>query len=307
VPSCGIYWGAAPGPFTGLTPQVALQGFEQTIGRPVDIFHYYHSSPELFPTAWEKQIAMGEPGKHRMLLLNWKPEMGRTWAQVAAGDPTVDGQIDKLAAYINTNFPYKFFLTIHHEPENEVVETAGSGMTAADYRAMFRHVALRLRADGVDNAIIVETFMAWDGWGTQPWFNDLYAGDDVVQWIAGDPYIKADPTTGYKTKDFATLVNHASGSWPGFYTWATSLHPGKPLMLAEWGVFEYPTDPSLKAKILSTVGQQIGQFPAIKALVYFNSPNAPKGDTRVDSSSLSLPVYQGLGGTTLFDSVAAAY
>ena len=39
-----------------------------------------------------------------------------------------------------------------------------------------------------------------------------------------------------RASDFAALVNTAHGSSPGFYDWATKTHPGKPLMLAEWGV-----------------------------------------------------------------------
>jgi hypothetical protein len=47
-------------------------------------------------------------------------------------------------------------------------------------------------------------------------------------------------------------------------------------------------------------GQQIARFPAIKALVYFDSPNAPKGDTRPDSSQPALAAFRRLAESTLF-------
>ena len=87
----------------------------------------------------------------RILLLNWKPDIGRSWASVAAG--SMDGQIDRLAAHIKATFPEKFFMVIHHEPEEEVRPAAGSGYTADDFRNMFRHVVKRFRADGVHNAL----------------------------------------------------------------------------------------------------------------------------------------------------------
>jgi hypothetical protein len=305
VPSCGVWWGIGANPLHGESWDQALTDFESTQGRLSDLLHYYHVGATTFPTPLEISRSH-DGGLNRLLLENWKPELGRTWAQVAAGDPAVDRAIDNEANYLNTRFTSKFFLTIHHEPEDEVNPNSGSGMTASDYRAMFRHVVARLRADGVTNAVIVVDYMGTAHWGSQSWFNALYPGDDVVDWIAEDPY-----STGSGAPwraDFGGMVDRRdTSSWPGFYTWATTNHPGKPIMLAEWGIFEYNADPSVKAKILSTVALQIGQFPAIKALVYFNSPNAPKGDTRVDSSGASLAMYKGLGGSTTFSSAKAAY
>ena len=53
-----------------------------------------------------------------MLLLNWKVAYGTTWAKVAAGGQ--DARIDKWAAYVKANYDQKFFLALHHEPENDV-------------------------------------------------------------------------------------------------------------------------------------------------------------------------------------------
>jgi hypothetical protein len=298
VPSCGLLWGVAPGAFTGTAPTQSLREYESLTGRTANVFHVYHRGDELFPTA-DEAAAARETGKHRLLLANWKVAWGTTWANVARGGE--DARIDRLAAYIKRTYPEKFFLAIHHEPENDVSTTAGSGMTARDYAAMFRHTVQRLRADGVTNAVFVLAYMGYENWCIQSWFADLWPGDDVVDWVAYDPYLSAKPG-GYLYGDFSHLVNQTSSPtrWPGFYSWAVKTHGNKPLMVAEWGVFEYTADLTRKPWIYSTVAQQVGRYPAIKALVYFDSPNAPKGDTRPNSSNPALTEFRKLAGQSMF-------
>ena len=298
IPECGKWWGVAPGALTSKPPAVALAEFERKTLRRADIYHRYHRGDKLFPTPDEIRAAR-DPKGPRVLLINWKVAWGTTWADVAAGGQ--DARIDRLAAHIKKNFPEPFFLAIHHEPENEVDTDPRSGMTATDYAKMFRHTVQRLRAKGVTNAVFVMIYMGYQGWGVKDWFDDLYPGDDVVDWIGFDPYVTANPNAG-QHGDFATLVNQTTNPdvWPGFYNWAVAKHPNKPLMLSEWGVFEYPADPSSKAEIFASVTRQVDAFPALKALVYFDSPNAPKGDTRVDSSPAALEAFRAVAAMPLF-------
>ncbi len=303
VPSCGVWWGIGANPLGSESWDQALTNFESTQGRMSDLLHYYHVGTKLFPTANEiKRSHQG--GLNRLLLENWKPELGRTWAQVAAGDPTVDRAIDNEASHLKSNYTTKFFLTIHHEPEDEVNPRSGSGMTASDYRAMFRHVVQRLRVDGAWNAITVVDYMGTAHWGSQSWFDALYPGDDVVDWIAEDPY-----STGSGAPwraDFGGMVNRRDGSpWPGFYTWATTNHPGKPIMLAEWGVTEDPRNAAAKTNFFNSQIAVEQNYPAIKALVYWNSPNFPalgNGATRIDSDSSALASFRHLSQATEFNS-----
>ena len=298
VPGCGLLWGVAPGAYTGAPASRALRQFEAKTGRPADVLHVYHRGDERFPTA-DEVAAAHDAGRRRILLVNWKVAWGTTWASVAAGGQ--DARIDRLADHLLAHFTERFFLALHHEPENEVNPAPGSGQTAGDYAAMFRHTVRRLRARGVTNAVFVLVYMAYEQWCVQPWFADLWPGDDVVDWVGFDPYLFARPG-GYGHGDFGYLVDRTSDPkrWPGFYTWATRLHGNKPLMVAEWGVFEYPSDPARKAWIFSTVAPQLRRYPAIRALVYFDSPAAPKGDTRPDSSGAALAEYRRLAGSSLF-------
>lgn len=278
VPSCGAWWGVAPEIFTGRPPGRALERAERRMGRQADIMHVYHRGDELFPTPEERAIAR-DPDGRRLLLVNWKPSLDHTWEQIAHG--ALDERIDRLAAHIVRTFPEKFFLTVHHEPENDVREARGKGMTAADYAAMFRHVVTRLRHGGVTNAVTVMTYMGAPNWASEPWFEKLYPGDDVVDWVAMDPYVD------HRVHSFDGLVNKIRPEfprWQGFYRWMRERFPDKPVMLAEWGVFERHDRPGFKESFFASVRREIGEYPRIKALVYFDSPRAPRGDTRFDTT-----------------------
>ncbi|MEU7899051.1 hypothetical protein AB0B45_40120 [Nonomuraea sp. NPDC049152] len=273
IPSCGAWWGIAPEIFTGLPPDTGLANAEERMGRTADILHVYHRGKELFPTGREIALAR-DPAHPRMLLVNWKPSFDTTWAAIADG--ALDRRIDRLADHIRETFPERFFLTVHHEPEDDVRPNPGSGMTAPDYAAMFRHVVQRLREKGVKNAITVMTYMGAPNWASQPWFEQLYPGDDVVDWVAMDPYADA------MVRDFDGLVNKTRKDyprWPGFYRWMQWRFPGKPIMIAEWGVFS----PDRKRAFFESARAQVRRYPQIKALVYFDSPRAPRGDTRFDT------------------------
>jgi hypothetical protein len=299
VPSCGAWWGVGAVPVAGQSWDQAMADFDTQQGRSSDLLHYYHVGSAAFPTALEISRSH-EDGQNRVLLENWKPELGRTWAQVAAGDPVVDAEIDHEAAYLKSSYTSQFFLAIHHEPENEVIPTAGSGFTAADYAAMYRHVVTRLRADGVRNAVFVVDYMGAPKWGEQSWFNDLYPGDDVVDWIAEDPYSVG--SGGLWRSDFAGTVDRRDGSsWPGFYTWATTAHPGKPIMLAEWGVTEDASDSAAKATFFTTMAAQSQQFPDIKAFVYWSAPGSrPASATLIDSDPAALAAFRLLAASPEF-------
>ncbi|MBG0826287.1 hypothetical protein HS041_00610 [Planomonospora sp. ID67723] len=298
IPSCGAWWGMAPEIFTGRRPALALRRAEQRMGRTADIMHVYHRGSELFPTAEEQAIAR-PPGGRRILLVNWKPSLDHTWAQIARG--AVDRRIDRLAAHIVRNFPERFFLTVHHEPENDVRESAGSGMTARDYAEMYRHVVQRLREKGVRNAVTVMTYMGAPNWAASSWFERLYPGDDVVDWVAMDPYVDD------RVQSFEGLINKTRddiAQWPGFYRWMQWRFPGKPIMLAEWGVFERRGQPRFKESFFASVRRDVRRYPQIKALVYFDSPRAPRGDTRFDTSSGSQAAFRALAGDSYLRSTA---
>jgi hypothetical protein len=299
VPKCGAWWGVAANPLGGETWEQALVNFEARIGRPVNVAHFYKRAGQLFPTKQEIALA-NQPGKERLLFFNYKPEAGHTWREVGRG--ATNAEIDRLAAHIKANFTKPFFFTVHHEPEDEVRQWGGSGYTAQDYVLMYRHVVIRLHQRGLRNVVRVMNYMGLPKWGSQSWFNALYPGDDVVDWIASDPYIFG---TGQYWGGVSSLMNRRFPeypSWPGFYTWATRNHPSKPLMLGEWGVSERAGSPGAKANFFRMLGNEIQQYPRVKALVYWNAASdRTVGATRVDSSTPSMNEYARIGRLPYFN------
>ena len=302
VPSCGVLWGAAAGGFSDVPRDQALKTFEQKSGRTSTIYHTYHKGDELFPTASE--IAMTrDPQRPRTLMLNWKVGYGTNWASVAAGNQ--DARIDRLSKHMKANYTDKFFMVLHHEPENDVNPTAGSGMTAKDYAAMFRHTVQRMRANGVTNAVFVVAYMNYEKWNDTTWWFDLYPGDDVVDWVGIDSYLNARPG-GYHSGDFTDLMNRTTGKskYPGWYTWATTQHPGKPVMVAEWGVYDTSTTVvgQNKANVFGTVLPTLSTMPAIKGLVYFETEKDQNGhDIRMDDTGEALAAFKKLAADPRFN------
>jgi hypothetical protein len=292
VSDCGPWLGASVRPLPGESTTDAVRRFERLSGQRLDIVHVYMRGDDPFPTT--KQVALtSDPRRRRILFVSWKPDIGHTWSEVAAG--AADARIDRAARRLRTRLDEPFFLGVHHEPEDEVRPDPGSGFTARDYAAMYRHVVERLRSHGVDDAVTVMNYMGFRDWAQQPWYADLYPGDDVVDWLAFDLY--ATHGLGGQQGDFADLVDPdgVSGQWPGNYDWAAREHPDKPLMLAEWGVGEHPQAPGWKAGFFDSVADALPDLDRLGALVYFSDHDAPKaGDTRPDTSAPSTQAFRSM-------------
>jgi beta-mannanase len=298
VPSCDVLWGAAAGGFTGKPRDQELRAWEKLSGRTSTIFHTYHKGDEIFPTAAEKAMT-ADPAHPRVLLANWRVDWGSTWANVAAGK--LDKRIDAFAARAKA-YDKKFFLVLNHEPEDDVRPKAGSGMTAKDFRASFRHVIQRLRARGVTNAVSVVAYMGNEKWMAQSWWKDLYPGDDVVDWIGLDSYVSAERNY-YHHGMFGDLVDRRAPGGDGFYDWATASHQGKPVMLAEWGVYHRVGKVVDKSAQFTSVLPALAQRPAIKAIVYFDTRKDAFGDRdiSINSSARSLASFRKLAANPVFD------
>ena len=299
VPSCGVLWGGAAGGFTDVPRDIALADWEKLSGRTSRIFHQYHKGDEQFPTAAE--IAMSRDASHqRVLMLNWKIAYGSSWAKVAKGEQ--DKRIDAFAARIKSTYPEKFFLVLNHEPENDVIAKAGSGWEAKDFAAMYRYTILRLRAKGVTNAVNVMAYMGNEKWMAQSWWKDIYPGDDVVDWIGLDSYVSAEKGY-YHYGMFADLLDRKAPKGLGFYEWATTKHKGKPLMIAEWGVYHRIGKTADKTPGYNSVLPELAKRPAIKALVHFDTPHDDEGDRdiSINSSTAGLTAFRKLAVNPIFD------
>ncbi len=280
VPSCGAWFGASTPSRNGSYDYTAgLVEYEAVAQNTPDILHFYKNGNARFPTADEIR-ASERPGKQRSLLLyNWKPST-QTWRDIANG--SADANIATVASSLKA-YPHKLFLTIYHEPEDNVNPSAGSGMTATDYAAMYRHVVTRLRELGVTNTVFVWNPMGYYGW--RQYLDDLYPGHEYVDWMCYDPYAKSD-----QTENLAVLTNNVRNDigWPGFYNWATAKAPGKPIMMCEWGV-DLLTNSNPAAVLAGDPAQLLSSYPMLKALVYWN--NIDQVNARIDETSAKGTAY----------------
>jgi hypothetical protein len=208
------------------------------------------------------------------------------WASIASG--AQDAQIDATAARVKA-LGRPVFMDFMHEPEDWVTGNGGLGDmgTAADFAAAYRHVVERFRQDGASNVAWVWTVMGYSGYDSL-YSGGLYPGDDVVDWIAWDPY-NWYSCHGSAWRSFATTVS-------SFYGWLTANgHANKPFMLAEFGSRENTSDPLAKGRWFSDALTTLksGAFPNLKAMLYFDSQPS-ECDWRIDTSQASLDGYRQL-------------
>ena len=157
-------------------------------------------------------------------MLNWKPRRENDApvpGEIARG--LQDARIDSVARQVK-RFRRPLFLTFHHEPEDGVGVYGG-----VDDYADVRRVVARFRRRSVRNVAFV-----WNVMGSNEPLRGVplraMPGDDVVDWVAWDPYNWVD-------------CHGRDGDWiefadkiRTFYRWLrVHGHADKPFMLGEYG------------------------------------------------------------------------
>jgi hypothetical protein len=165
------------------------------------------------------------------------------------------------------------------------------------FKAAYRHLVDRVRARGATNVIWVFHFMNYSM--PQEMWNliaNYYPGDNYVDWLGMSVYGQQYVEDNWSS--FQPLLD-----WP--YSEITALAPNKPIMLAEWGIGEFPQFGS-KSGFISEAFRVIRRYPKIKAAVFWNErwQNEPTVDAdgiyhdggysnlRVNSSPESLAAYR---------------
>ncbi len=195
-PWLGAVADAYPG-LGGLRGQV--EGHEARIGRQVDVVHWYHSAGKVTLSADERALA----ARGSILYLNWKP--ADRWADATGATASVNAQIDTMADQIKA-LGRPMMLSIFGEPErfaspgtSTCPGLKGNAGSPASYKAMWANVQTRFAARGVSNVVWVMNYLGYAGWDC--FFPELWPGNDRVDWITWDPYVKPgqrwDTEVGY--------------------------------------------------------------------------------------------------------------
>jgi hypothetical protein len=297
-PGRALFGGWSKGYTTGTFQKVVGEA-DLRYRRRMDLVHMYHAPDGPAPVPFgddkfgrgERQFTLDEG---RIVVANYKPGVPGDqsykpdFAATARGDH--DEWIRVAARNIKAMGSHKVMLALQHEPENDIgggtecTVKAGNRATNTPetYRAMWRRTRQVFDAEGVTNVVWVMNYMSlprWDCLVTEVW-----PGDDLVDWVAYDPYSTDGGTT--EVTRFAESLAAKTDASHGFV--------GKPYMLAEYGVIAKPTTREeaelgieasreasrVKARAFYGNLEQLlgGQvIPNLKALVVFDSQTGTNG------------------------------
>lgn len=155
------------------------------------------------------------------------------------------------------------------------------------FKKAWRHVVSRARAAGASNILWVFHVNAFpaenDVWNTMA---SYYPGGDFVDWLGVSIYGKQFRAGGWA--DFSDLLD-----WP--CKELSAVDPSKPLMIAEFGVGDFPKSGN-KAKWLSEALGMIPRNPRIKAAVYWHerwqNQDGSFSNLRINSSPGALKAFR---------------
>jgi beta-mannanase len=142
--------------------------------------------------------------------------------------------------------------------------------SAEEFKAAWRHIVERVRPVA-PNVVWVLSFMGHDPAGS--WA--LYPGDDVVDWVAWDPY------------NWANCAGRAQDSWRSLqqvaqpmYAQLDAVGNTKPRMLGEFGSHDDPAMGSKQQWLRDIPAMLRTAMPKVRAAVYFDRVATPVPATR---------------------------
>jgi len=274
----GAYFGALVNPdrTTPSSTTAEVTSLESRTGRTLDIVNHFYTYGSTVGTQGEVQdIARGS-----IPMITWGATSTRSINSGAQ-----DAYIRQQARNIR-NLGAPVFLRYFHEPEgdyrNTMVQSASAYITA------WKRAQRLFREEGATNVVWMWTTTAYSFRVTttrDP--RTFYPGDAFVDWIAADGYNFAPGKPGAQWNSFTTVFSR-------WYTWAAQ-RP-KPLMVAEYGVMEDPSQPNRKAGWYDDMRTAVQTtFPLLQGVVAWSTLNIKDGNTynwNVDSSSASFTAWR---------------
>ena len=156
------------------------------------------------------------------------------------------------------------------------------------FKKAYRHVVDRVRARGARNILWVFHAVNYSI-PQEPWnaMAQYYPGSDYVDWLGCSVY-------GEQFSDDPWSSFAITWDWP--YKELCALDPAKPVMLAEWGVGEFPRKGSKAGFVQDALGILSGKYPRVKAAVCWHerwqNEAGEYSNLRANSSPESLAAYR---------------
>jgi hypothetical protein len=278
----GLEFGARVATRTGESDQAAVQRFESTSGRHLDVVREFLNWDSPFPSSFDTWLR----DTNHTLILSVKSHRnnGTTvkWADIAAAQPgstlysQIQGWADKLQAY-----GVPIYFAFNHEPEASASSNMG---TTADFIAAWRKIHDVLVADGVTNVKFI-------------WIMTDYAflvGPTAKnygpKWFPGDQYVDAMGIDAYNWYTCRTGINNAWKSLEQIikpFRDFGAAHPDKELWLTEWASTEDLASPGRKAQFYRDAQALFkrSDYAQFKGISYFDFRGQGACNWFTDSSS----------------------
>lgn len=245
---------------------------EQRIGRQLDALKVYHTAGQTL----DSDDTYFTTRANTFLMLNWKP-VGK-WADANAGNGTANQSIDAMANSIKSVAPHTIFLTLWHEPENDVSTGAtcttlkGGAGSPTDYINMWHYVRQRFNADQVTNVVWAIDFMNYPTWDCL--WSQLYPGDSYVDWILFNAYGNSgSPNWSDNVAHFYNQLSSQSNSSHNYLS--------KPWGIAEWDAVNMTSAQGITYYNEAQSVLESNAFPKLKIYTVFDSIGTGGTEDRV--------------------------
>jgi hypothetical protein len=279
APSSGALFGAWVQPTNGYTDddeEAAIVVLEHAIGRKLAIDQLYVSWAAPMPMA----VARWDLGQGIIPMISWA---GARTDLIAAGayDVTIRAGALQLKA-LHQPVLLRWFAEM---------DLSAESASPASFVAAWRHVRSIFSSVGADNVrwVWCPSAALFTTAGAQGY----YPGSSYVDWVGADGYNWAPERPDSSWRSFGQIFS-------SFYRWGLST--GKPLLVGEYGVVEGA--PGAKAAWFMQADHELRrQFPAIRAVVYFDSDHEAFGryfNWRVTSSPSALAAFRAFADDRYF-------
>ncbi len=275
----------------------AIERFEKLVGKsPAIVASSSYWGEQTFPAANLALVA-----RHGAIpLIFWSP-WDKPYEQSKGPDRFALTEIlaGKWDAYIDAwadgakAFGRPFFVSFCNEMNGDWFPWSGwfYGTEAGGnevFKRAWRHVVDRVRSRGTHNILWVFHVNAYPGindeWNVMAAY---YPGPDYVDWLGLSVYGKQFRNSG-NWAEFRPLLE-----WP--YEEISALDPAKPIMLAEFGVGDFPKSGD-KAKWIRDAFRTIPEFPRIRAAVFWHerwqNEDGSFSNLRANSSPAALRAFR---------------
>ncbi|MDR3630295.1 MAG: glycosyl hydrolase [Desulfocapsaceae bacterium] len=255
----------------------------------VMIVTHYGATPLIFWSPWDKPYSEGLlPDRfnlYNILSGAWDAYIDK-WAEDArdCGKPLL------VAWGIEMNgtwFPWSGYY--YGGGQKDLLNPPNDPLGPKIYKEAYRYVVNRVRAKGVKNIqwVFHVNNQSYPPEGTWNRYASYYPGADYVDVLALSVYGKISKYMGWGS--FSDVFRLA-------YEELRKVAPNKPLIVAEWGIGEYPQDGN-KAEWIKNAFQDFQErFPQVKAAVFWHERWQNKDESysnlRVNSSPEALSAYR---------------